>query len=77
MGKYHAYRITNTKDFFEMATAVLPNRVMKLGKKWSKHIKMELGMGAVITSEFTLKEIHPEYFLIIISGETQTDDKDA
>ncbi len=52
------------KGSFEQVTAIYPKRKMKLGGTWTTDVDLEAGMSGKLATDFTLKEVTDDYYLI-------------
>ncbi len=72
-----AYGAKAFKGNIEMATAIFPDKPVKRGESWTINTKLESGMAADMTSNYTYVESNKDHHLIRGEAVIQTADKDA
>lgn len=65
------------KGNIEMVTAVLPDKPVKKGEKWTVETKLESGMLATVVSTYELNDIRDNQCIIQGKSTIATTDKDA
>ena len=65
------------KGNIEMVTAVLPDKPVKKGEKWTVETKLESGMSATVVSTYELNDIRDNQCIIQGKSTIATTDKDA